>query len=244
MSVDKDILFQLLLKKVRDSDLLWLARVIIFHNSIQDCAIKGKRDLFKYLPPHKSLFHRPYNKGLPVGNLTSQFFANVYLNELDQFAKHALKCRHYIRYCDDFLLFDNCAQMLKKAKEEIKKFLTSRLALTLNEKYARIMPVDQGIDFLGYIIRPDYILVRRRVVNNMKARLRHFEKKMVVSKNGRRIIYFDYDLLEMLRSVLASYFGHFKWADTFNLRCAILKRYTFLHDFFSFEGRKDGGGGD
>jgi retron-type reverse transcriptase len=151
MSVDKDILFDLIKKKVKDETLLWLARVIIFHDPVADCIIKGNRELIKHLPAHKSLFHSPEGRGLPVGNLTSQFFANVYLNELDQFVKHTLKRSYYVRYCDDFLLFGDSVQGLTAAKDEIAKFLAARLKLVLNEKYSRIMHVQSGIDFLGCV---------------------------------------------------------------------------------------------
>jgi RNA-directed DNA polymerase len=236
MSVDKDILFSLIGNKVKDETLLWLARIIIFHDPVANCVIKGNRELIKHLPAHKSLFHSPEGKGLPVGNLTSQFFANVYLNELDQFVKHTLKFSYYVRYCDDFLLFGESVQGLIAAKDEIAKFLSARLQLALNEKYSRVMPVRSGIDFLGYIIRPDYLLVRRRVANNMKTKLSTFEKKLVSVKNGFRHVYYLYDQLEKLRSVVASYFGHLKWANTYNLRLAIVKRYDFLMEFFAFEG--------
>jgi RNA-directed DNA polymerase len=233
MSVDKNILFKLLLKKVTDESLLWLARVVIFQNPVTDCIIKGKRELIKHLPPQKSLFNRPENKGLPVGNLTSQFFANVYLNALDQFVKHRLKCRYYVGYCDDFLLFGNCIQEFLAAKKQIGEFLFARLGLTLNEKYLRVIPVQRGIDFLGYIIRPDYLLVRRRVVNTMKEKLKQFENKLVSVRNGFRLVYYNYDLLEKLRAVVSSYSGHLKRANTYKLRCAVLKRYDFLTEFFA-----------
>src|SRR3989304_6471073 len=131
-----------------------------------------------------SLFHAPDGKGLPVENLKSQFFANLYLNELDQYVKHTLKCRYYVRYCDDFLIIDESSQRLEEVKEQIGKFVTDRLALTLNEKYQRIMTVSNGIDFLGYIIKQDYMLVRRRVVNNLKSKLTLFEKRLVSERKG------------------------------------------------------------
>ena len=235
MTIDKNILFSLLQRKVRDEALLWLARTIIFHEPVKDCVIKGKRGLLKHLPAHKSLFHAQPDEGLPVGNLTSQFFANVYLNELDQFVKHNLKCRYYVRYCDDFLILSPSAEQLRRAKEEIREFLRTRLDLALNEKYERILPVAHGIDILGYIIRPDYLLVRRRVVNNMKTRLEQFKKRLISEQGRLRIVRYDYDLLESLRSVLASYFGHLKWANTYHLRLALLERYGFLKEFFSFD---------
>jgi hypothetical protein len=200
---------------------------------VENCSIKGNRELVKRLPPHKSLFHRPEHQGLPVGNLTSQFFANVYLNELDQFVKHTLKFRYYVRYCDDFLLFSEFADALDTARNTIDWFLDSRLALSLNDQYARIDSVRRGIDFLGYIIRPRYLLVRNRAVNHLKTRLREFEKRLVSVSQGFRLVHYHYELLEKLRVVIASYFGHFKWANTHRLKESILARFGFLRDFFS-----------
>jgi retron-type reverse transcriptase len=129
MSIDHEILYGLIKRKVRDAGLLRLARRIIFHNPVKDCVVKGNRKLLHSLPPHKSLFHVPEGKGLPVGNLTSQFFANVYLNELDQYVKHVLKCRHYVRYCDDFLIPDASRERLEQARDAIGDFLEERLSL-------------------------------------------------------------------------------------------------------------------
>lgn len=236
MTIDKEILYRLMEKKVDNKDLLWLACVLIFHNPIENCIIKGNKQLIRHLPPHKSLFHAPDGKGIPVGNLTSQFFANLYLNELDQYVKHILKCRYYVRYCDDFLILDESPERLEEIKEHIRGFVTDRLNLSLNNKYNKIVPVSNGIDFLGYIIRHDYMLVRRRVVNNLRGRLELFKKRLVSETEGVQVIRYDYELLEQVRSVLASYRGHMKWADTYSLRVAILKRYSFLKEYFSFDG--------
>jgi RNA-directed DNA polymerase len=235
MSIDKGILFELVRKKVLDESLLWLAWVIISHDPVQNCVVKGQMSLFELLPPHKSLFHAPKGKGLPVGNLTSQFFANVYLNQLDQFVKHTLKWRWYVRYSDDFLLLGDSIQGLEEARERIREFLAGCLDLCLNDRYNRVERVSNGIDFLGYIIRPDYVLVRRRVVNNMRTRLDQIEKRLVSIKNGFQRLRFDYEAVERLRGVVASYFGHLKWADTHRLRLRTLERYGFLKSFFSFE---------
>lgn len=235
MTIDKRLLFNMLHKKVRDRRLLSLAEKIIFHEPVKNCIIKGNPELVQYLPPHKSLFHAPEGKGLPVGNLTSQFFANVYLNELDQFVKHTLKHRFYVRYCDDFLLLDRDPEALAQAREHIRVFLAGRLALSLNGKYEAVLPAAAGMDFLGYIIRPHYTLARRRVVNTMKTKLAAFERKLVTHEPGMALLHYDYPTIEKLRAVLASYMGHLKWADTFNLRRRLLERYGFLHQLFSFE---------
>ncbi|WP_052566739.1 reverse transcriptase domain-containing protein [Candidatus Magnetobacterium casense] len=235
MTIEKGILYSLLQRKVRDETLLYLSSVVIQHNPTQNCLIKGNRRLLKHLPIHKSLFNAPDNRGLPVGNLTSQFFANVYLNELDQYVKHTLKCRYYVRYCDDFLILHTSKQWLDEVKEKIRMFIEGRLSLALNEKYNSVYPVINGINFLGYIIRREYTLVRRRVVNNLKTRLDDYEKQLLIEVNGMRRFIYAYDILESMRSVLASYFGHLKWADTYNLRSDILKRYSFLNEYFSFD---------
>ncbi len=104
MSIDKEILFALLAPKIHDDDVLWLTRLLVFHDCTQDYLLKGDPELLARIPPHKTLFGAGPNQGLPIGNLNSQFFANVYLNGLDQFVKHQLQCRHYLRYCDDFVL--------------------------------------------------------------------------------------------------------------------------------------------
>lgn len=235
MTIDKEILYGILEKKVKDEDLLHLAHVIIFHNPADNCIIKGSKNLIKCLPSHKSLFHAPENRGLPVGNLTSQFFANLYLNELDQYVKHILKCRYYVRYCDDFLILDESSGKLMDVREWIREFVTERLHLSLNDKYDSVMPVSNGMDFLGYIIRQDYTLARRRVVNNLKTKLNGFEGRLVSEANGTTAIRYDYETIEKLRSVLASYLGHLKWADSYKLKQAILERYGFLKEFFALD---------
>ena len=105
---------------------------------------------------------------MPIGNLNSQFFANVYLNALDQFVKHELKCRWYLRYCDDFVLVAASAAELVAWKARIEDFVAERLLLQLNPARERLRPVDDGVDFLGYIVRPFHLLVRRRVVGHLR----------------------------------------------------------------------------
>ncbi len=107
MSIDKEILFHIFeqgLEAVDDPEkntLLYLLYRIIFHDCTRNYSFKGKRAMLDMIPDHKTLFKIPNGKGLPIGNLTSQFFANVYLDKLDQYVKHQLKCRYYIRYVDD-----------------------------------------------------------------------------------------------------------------------------------------------
>ncbi len=239
MSIDKDVLFGQIAAGLNDEKILALASTMIFHDCTDDCVIKGDRQYLNKILPQKSLFFTGQKKGIPIGNLTSQFFANVYLNALDQFVKHHLKCRHYLRYCDDFILLSDNRDVLLKWKSEIRTFLKKTLKLALNEKRQSLAPVSNGINFLGYIVRKDYVLVRRRVVNNLRAKLSCFETRLIKEDPPSyvRLIY-DYEQLENLRASLASYFGHFKWANAFRLKQSLLNRYDFLKYFFSFDGWK------
>ena len=238
MSIDKEILFSLLARKIRDEAALWLTRLLVFHDCTDNYVLRGEAGLLKSIPSHKTLFHAPKSKGLPIGNLNSQFFANVYLNGLDQFVKHHLKCRYYLRYCDDFVLLSRVRDDLLIWRERIEAYLKEELQLELNRNRQRLQPVSNGIDFLGYIVRGNYLLVRRRVVNNLRTKLRDYEALLV--KDGRfyRRYRFDEAILDSLAATLSSYLGHFKMADTYSLSLSLWKRHAFLSQYFDFDAEK------
>jgi len=196
-TINKDILFGLVKKYTKDPDMIWLTRVIIYNNCTENCKMTKGKDLIKHIPEHKTLFKQVKNKGLPIGNLTSQFFANMYLNELDQFIKHALRCRYYVRYSDDFLILHREKNQLEEWTKEVGLFLKDKLDLVLNTQKTTIHPVSNGIDYLGYIVRPFYILVRRRVINNLKQK--------VLSGT-------------LSKQAYVSYLGHFKHANAYRLK--------------------------
>ncbi len=240
MTIDKAVLLRLLAAKIRDDDALWLTRLLVFHDCTEDFILRGNPALLESIPSHKTLFNTPVGKGLPIGNLNSQFFANVYLNVLDQFVKHELKCRHYLRYCDDFVMLANSPAQLPVWKERIEAFLAERLKLELNPARQRLAPVTNGIDFLGYIVRRDYLLVRRRVVNHLKEKLRDYEQQLVEQRDGVCRYRFDEAVLDRLHATLSSYLGHFKLANTQNLWQAIWRKHPFLGVYFQWneENRK------
>jgi RNA-directed DNA polymerase len=214
-SIDKNILFSIIKKKLKNKDILWLAQKIIFWDCTKSFILRDKEVVIKRVPSNKSLFDKDNKRGLPIGNLTSQFFANVYLNELDQFTKHALKAKYYIRYVDDFILLNNRKEELISWMDKIEEFLQDRLNIKLHPKRRRLQAVSNGVDFLGYIVRQNYILVRRRVINNMKERLRCFEKLLVSCCNHKKPNLTD--ILKNLRSSIQSYLGHMGWANSLNL---------------------------
>lgn len=169
VSIDKSILRDLLARKV-SGWWLALAELILFHDPRDDVEIRGHDGRLALIPPQKSLFTRPAYRGLPIGNLSSQFFANVYMNELDQFVKHRIRARHYIRYVDDFILIGESAQWLNAARDAIALFLPARLRLELNQRKTIIQPVSRGIDFVGQVVKPWRRIVRRRTFNDALAR--------------------------------------------------------------------------
>ena len=167
-SMDRRVLLGMLLKQLGDEEMRWLVKVVLEHEPTKDPVFTCPRSKWRNIPRQKSLFCMPEGKGLPIGNLTSQFFANVYLNALDQFAKHTLKARYYVRYVDDFVLLHHDRVQLTEWRERIDEFLQGELFLRLNPRRQFIRPISNGIDFLGYIIRPSHLLVRRRTAAKCK----------------------------------------------------------------------------
>ncbi|MCP4264725.1 MAG: RNA-directed DNA polymerase, partial [Candidatus Brocadiaceae bacterium] len=233
MSIDKDILFSMIAPKLSDDEALWLLRILVYHDCTADYHFQGNSGILNKIPPHKSLFKVAKSKGLPIGNLNSQFFANVYLNLLDQFVKHELKCRYYLRYCDDFVFLSRDRDELTMCKDKIETFLVEKLQLELRNSF-KLQPVSNGIDFLGYIVRPDYLLVRRRVVNNMQVRLREYKALLVKEGRFYRRYLFDEEMLDRLHAILSSYLGHFKMANSYNLCRSMWEKHTFLDQYFPF----------
>ena len=143
-------------------------------------------------------------KGMPLGNLTSQFFANVYLNELDYFVKHKLRAKYYIRYVDDFVILHNSKEQLKIWKVEIDKFLRQELKIELHKDKSRVIPLSRGIDFVGF--RNFYYnrLLRKRNVKKMLIKIKLF-------KEG----FMSY---EKLLESFQGWNAYAKWANTHKLR--------------------------
>lgn len=185
-SVDHEILKQIIRRKIADRKLLGLL------DSIIDSA----------------------EKGIPIGNLTSQLFANIYLNKLDEYIKYELKIKYYIRYMDDFVILHESKQYLHKTKEEIRLFLAS-MRLTLHPKKVNVFPLTLGVDFLGYRIFNNHRLVRKSTVKRF---LKNVKRK--IKKYDSGIINFD-KLMESFNSWEA-YMSH---GNSCNLKKSLYQRY-------------------
>jgi retron-type reverse transcriptase len=117
-------------------------------------------------------FNKETGVGIPIGNLTSQLFANIYLNELDQFVFRELKQEYYIRYMDDFLILGSKKELCD-IKFKVEQFLTDKLQLKMNPKKVNIFPCGKGIDFLGYVVFKDYVLLRKKTVKRFLKKMKY-----------------------------------------------------------------------
>lgn len=204
--------------------MLWLARVLLTGNPAQGALVRGRPADLARVPAHKQLINAPAETGLPIGNLTSQFFANVYLNELDQFVKHTLKVRHYVRYVDDFVLLHPDRAHLETCRAAIADFLQTRLGLCLRDA-GKLAPVGNGIDFLGYVVRPDCRLVRRRVIGHMNERLAAHGRRL---RRANGSLFLSPGAAEAVQATLASYLGHCRNARVGGLLDAVFQRHAWL----------------
>ena len=171
VSIDKHILFDQLEAKVYEPFWLDLTRTILFHDPRLNFEYRGDPALLERVPAHKRLTNSPADTGLAIGNLPSQFCANVHLNPLDQFCVHQLKARHYVRYVDDFILLDTSAQRLNAARDRIAAFLSERLGVRLNTSKTILQPIERGVDFVGHVIKPWRRTTRPRTLATARRRL-------------------------------------------------------------------------
>lgn len=160
-SVSHQKLLQMIQNKIKDSQFLWLVQEIIGSFS---------------LPVDKDQERERELRGLPIGNLTSQIFANIYLSELDQFIKHGLRVKHYFRYADDFIIVHQNAHYLESLILSIREFLKVKLDLELHPQKVTIRKLRQGIDFLGYVVLPHHVVLRTKTKKRMFRKLFESQK--------------------------------------------------------------------
>lgn len=231
-SIDRRILLDFVLSRLPDKEMRWLAGIIIRHDPTDGAQPTCSPEKWRHVPDHKSLFSVPQGKGLPIGNLTSQFLANVYLNSLDQFVKHRLKVRYYLRYVDDLVLLSTGRRHLEDWKDDISKFLQEMVKLELNPLRQTIQPVTNGIEFLGYIVRPSHLLVRRRVVANCQRALESYSRAIVTREPNRISLKFPPKVYDALSATINSYLGIFRHAASHRLRDSIFREFALLPRLF------------
>lgn len=174
VAIDKRILQAQLHAKVTEPFWRWLTDAVLMHDPRSDYELRGDPELLQRVPPHKRLLNAPADTGLPIGNLSSQFFANVLLNALDQHVKHKLQNlggRYYGRYVDDFYLLDSSPQRLNDALADVTDWLPKHLHCHLNPSKTILQPLARGIDFVGQVIKPWRRTTRPRTLATALRRL-------------------------------------------------------------------------
>lgn len=246
MNIDRSILFENLktffLEKYPNLNkkiLLRLSHQVIFNEPTRNCIVNGKPSDWNEIPKDKSLFTTPKGCGLPIGNLTSQVFANLYMNPFDHFVKKELGIKYYGRYVDDFFLIHKDCEFLKSLIPKISNFLEKKLGLKLHPKKIYLQHYSKGVQYLGAFVKQERMYLRNRTKGNFFLALKKqnaiFEKEEILKKD-----------LDNFLSSMNSYLGIMKHFKTFNLRNTVVeqnlgfwKNYAYLDiDGFSFSKKK------
>ena len=209
-SVSWDILLSIIAKTIICPKTFKLIKTIVTtHNNLAKppTTTLPQLSLFTPIEPSQNSISVENRTGLPIGNLTSQLFANIYLNQLDHFVKDRLRVRYYARYMDDFLIIHPDKEYLKNLRDKIGLFLKEELQLTLHPKKLTIKNVADGVPFVGYRIFYDHILIRGNTLHRIE---RNYRSKVKQVKRGTLP---DKKLAETKASII----GHLKHADSFSL---------------------------
>lgn len=190
----------------------WLAKEIILLNPMNDCRYISPPEAWLGLDPSKSLRNSPDGQGVPIGNLPNQLHANIYLNELDQYCKRTLRCRHYGRYVDDIVILSHDRQWLRSLIPKIRRFLADRLLLDMHMGKTRITDARRGVEFLGA-----YLMPRRTYISNISLRRM---ASQVEQTRGRQP--------EGVWRAVNSWLGVLQHYRSFNIRCEMLLRTDIL----------------
>ena len=208
-SIDHEILKSLIRRKIKCLETLWLIDLIIDNSNNQEI-------VNEYFPGDTLLAPFQRKRGLPIGNLTSQFFANLYLNSLDHYIKETLKTRKYLRYVDGFALFGNDRQSLTDSRTALEDFLTS-LRLKIHPIKSQLFETKHGANFLGFRIFPTHIRVRTSNLRYARKRLRTLQANYAIGKAT----------LTDIQTSLSSWSAHLTYGDTWQLKHQIFSSLTF-----------------
>lgn len=200
----------------------YLTEVIVLLNPTEACRRRGTLLDWQGLPHNKSLFHSLDGCGLPIGNLTSQLFSNVYMNELDQYVKRTLHCKHYGRYVDDFFIVSADKSWLVSLQQPIKTFLQEHLELELNAGKTRIYDVRYGIDFLGAYLKPHRKYVSNITLGRMKPKI---DRLSSISEP------------EKIRCTLNSFLGLLAHYKSYHLRQSLFQKHSFVYHYGYYQKR-------
>ena len=242
MNMNRDILY----KQIIDMQLVtnsnasalekeyinYLIKEIIYNAPAENCVRKGNKKLWKYIPNSKSLFHSPKNCGLPIGNLTSQLFGNIYLNEFDHWVKNKLGIQYYGRYVDDMVFMHPNKEVLKQHIKTIATKLQS-FGLTVHPKKIYLQHYTKGVSFLGQFIKPYRCYITNRTKNNFKKTIIAIEHQLTnLTINNTTF----YNQLCNIRARINSYWGLFCKANSYHFLHHTMQQFsTLFYTYFYFE---------
>jgi retron-type reverse transcriptase len=184
-TVDHEILIRILRKKIADERVIQLIKRILTN--------------------HKT---KILGKGMPLGNLTSQFFANIYLNELDYFVKHNLKAKYYLRYVDDFVILHPSKEVLEDYKEKVNQFLEEDLKIELHPEKSKIIPLAQGVGLLGFRVFYYHKLMKKSNILKMKRKVELFKMQYRIAQIS----------LDQIKHSFNGWSGYAMQGNTYKLR--------------------------
>jgi retron-type reverse transcriptase len=208
-SIDHEILKQLIRHKIKCQDTLWLIDAIIDNSNPQE-------PVNDYFPGDDILTPIERRKGLAIGNLTSQFWSNFYLNRFDHFIQENIKCHKYLRYVDDFALFSDDRQFLADARPKIEEYLTT-LRLKLHPLKSQLFETKYGVNFMGFRVLPEQVRVRN---DNLRRSRRRFRELQSDYRYGQIS-------LEKLIQRIQAWEAHLKHGDTYRLRRKVFDSWSF-----------------
>lgn len=212
--IDHDVLMGILKRKIRDDDMIFLLDKIVNSSETNFGLPPGKS------PGEVKRSDRVSEKGMPVGNLSSQMFANLYLNELDQYCKRTLGIHFYVRYMDDVIILHQDKDQLHEWKRIIDTFLKEKLQLDLNEKTC-IRPITLGVEFCGYKIWNTHIKLRKSTALKMKRNLKKLQKEYAAGEVT----------VEEAKQTISSYLGILKHCDSYSLKRTIFGEYGSSEEY-------------
>ncbi len=222
MSINKNILVakleQFINEKYKEPDkdlIIKLCKQIIYNDPTKNCIIKGNKSDWDDLPRNKSLFGCNSDYGLPIGNLTSQVFANFYMDSFDHYIKHVQKIRYYCRYVDDFVIVHEDKEYLKNLIHQLSEYLKTDLEVTLHPKKIYLQHYSKGVKFLGTVVLPNRIYIADRTKGNFYAAL---EKQNKIARDHKP----TGEEQQAFQSCMNSYLGIMKHYKTYSLRKAMI----------------------
>lgn len=241
MKMDRDILFDKIIKPInqkkaiiKDYELVkYLLTKIIYNDPTKNCIVRGKEKDWNGLPASKSLFCSEENKGLPIGNLTSQLFGNIYLNEFDHFVKNKLGIKYYGRYVDDMVMIHEDRNYLLECRGKINRYLKSNLELNLHPRKFYLQHYKKGVQFLGVFIKPYRIYIGKRCKTNFYKTINYWNKKLMMSKSV-----LPTKELKTFRANINSYLGLLVHYKTYYLRRQMLFKVLkkdYLKSYIDFD---------